>query len=128
MAQKAVVEWWGFSNRGFGVPEELLLSIPNGSFMGGGFMRTKRGMVPLAVVRANRMKAEGLRPGAPDLLLLCPNQTHHALLVEMKSEEGRVRPEQKQFMEDARKFGYDCVVAHSTDEAREAITRYLEKR
>jgi len=91
-------------------------------------MQTKRGMVPLAVVRANRMKAEGMRDGVSDLFLSVPNKQYHGLYLEMKSAEGRVSPAQKEFMEDARKFGYDCVVAHSADEAREAITNYLEKR
>lgn len=59
-------------------------------------------------------------PGQPDILgLLGPNG--RLLCVELKSPRGRLRPEQRAWLEAAGKAGALCVVARSLQELREAL-------
>src|SRR6478736_6995363 len=60
--QRSLCRWWQFACHGFGVPEILLFSIPNGSNGD-----AKRGSI---------LKAEGLRRGAPDLMLCVASQRY----------------------------------------------------
>jgi hypothetical protein len=46
--------------------------------------------------------------------------------VELKSEKGRVREEQKEWLDRLDKQGYRAVVAYGFDEAAQAIIDYLE--
>ena len=76
---------------------------------------------------AAEMKLEGVRSGVPDLFLPVPAGGHHGLFIEMKRQKGgRVSPEQKQWLEYLRGAGYLAVVCKGFEEAKEAITDYLE--
>ena len=110
-SQRAVIQWWAFSHRILGCPEFLLFAVPNGG---------KRG-----IREASLMKMEGCRAGAPDLLLLVPKAPYHGLVLEMKSADGRVRPEQKVFLASLSDQGYKVVIARSTEGAVQAITNYM---
>lgn len=124
-SQKAVIKWWQMACRGFGVPEILLFKITN---EGG------RGPVVGSI-----LKAEGLRTGAPDLMLAVPQWTddglpgsseyikYPALFIEMKRPGGVISPEQEVFHELLSKQGYKCVVCRSTLEAIQEITNYLKR-
>lgn len=127
--QRALIRWWRTACREFGVPEILLFSIPNGG--GGG---EKRGVW---------LKLEGLRKGAPDLMLAVHQNRYkpvggpeiknirlvdhsfHALFLELKTSAGRLSPEQEVYHEHLRTAGYSVVVARSLDECKRAITEYL---
>ena len=107
----AVILWWGFYSRINKIPTQLLMHIPNGGNVG-----ARNG--------AN-LKAMGVRAGTPDYFLAYPSGKYHGLWIEMKSETGRVSPEQKTAIEVLGKQGYLAVVCRSTDEARLTIEQYL---
>jgi hypothetical protein len=84
-----------------------------------------------ARVGAN-LKAEGLRPGFPDLVLTLPGRGYQAgyraLFIEMKRKgapESDVRPNQREWLERLNKEGYFAYVARGFEEARELILWYL---
>ena len=110
-AQRAVILWWHFANAGFHVPEHLLFSVPNG-----GYRRP---------FEAKLLKEEGARSGVSDVKLLQPNKNYHGLALEMKSETGRLRPEQKEFLPDLSARKYWTAMCRSSEEAIEVISRYL---
>ena len=127
--QQAVIKWWQANCRKFGVPEILLFAIPNGM---------RKGAIVGAI-----LKREGVRKGAPDLMLSVPRGGRRAwhltglgaettkpadfygLFIEMKTRDGVVSPEQEVFHELLAKQGYRVVVCRSTMEAINQITTYL---
>jgi hypothetical protein len=113
-SQCALIAWWASAHAGFGVPERLLFSIPNGGW---------RDPVGAAI-----LKREGQRNGVPDLMLCVPRGIYHALFLEMKIATGVVSAEQKAFIRAAWMHNYAAHVAHSLDEAIEAITTYLNTK
>lgn len=78
-------------------------------------------------IEAAIMKAEGVTAGVADLTLYVPNAEYHALLVEMKTEEGRQRPTQKEWQMLVEAQGYRYAVCRSFDEFRELIIDYMKK-
>lgn len=110
-SQQAIIRWFAFAHRVLCVPEIMLVSFPNGG---------KRG-----IIEAARLKREGARAGAPDLLLLVPRPPYHGMALELKTPIGRVSPEQKAFLGELIAQGYHVVIARSTEEAIQAITNYL---
>lgn len=68
---------------------------------------------------------EGLTAGVPDVFMAIPNKDYHGLFIEFKSEKGKPTPEQKAFLEFAKKQGYMTVLAYSFENALEATLTYL---
>lgn len=110
--QQAVIVWWAYAWRGLGVRDEArLFAVPNGGH------RSKK--------TAAIMKAEGVRRGVADLLLLVPRAGFHGLAIEMKKKKGgRVTPEQAAFLHSLAADGYACKVCFTFDEARATIEGY----
>jgi hypothetical protein len=73
------------------------------------------------VVTATRLKAEGVKRGVPDLIVLLPNGINVAL--EMKAREsGRILKEQQQWLDFfSSRPGWRSVVAHGAQEAIKAL-------
>ena len=93
----------------------LLFHVPNGG------SRKK--------AEAGRFKAEGVRAGVPDLMLPVARGDKHGLFIELKRlDGGRVRPEQKAWMDKLREQGYEAVVCRGWEGASEALVRYLGGR
>ncbi len=120
--QCSLIRWWSLQCRVFGVPEILLASCPNGGGRSG----------PIV---GSILKAEGLRAGFPDLMLLVPRFRgtvwkdevwEHGLFLELKRREGIVSPEQEVFHELLRKQGYKVVVCRTLVDAINQITNYLK--
>ena len=126
--QKALIRYWQFACRGFGVHELCLFAIPNGG---------KRSAIVGSI-----MKAEGTRKGCPDLFLAVPSkpmgeskdpyaalgfalQRRHGLFIELKTPTGRLSPEQIEYHDILSRRGYSVKVCRSTEEAIAAITNYL---
>ena len=109
--QSAVVEWWRFAHKKYGVPEVALLHIAN---EGTG-----------SVVRGCLQKRQGVRAGVADLFLSVPRGGRAGLWIEMKRKDGQVRPEQREFLEKMRDLGYDGVVCHGAEAAIEKIHAYM---
>lgn len=93
----------------------LLFAIPNGA-----------NKSPVARLR---FKAEGLRPGVPDMFFALPAGQYHGLFIEMKRRRGgAVSPEQKAYIEALRAQGYRAEVCKGCDEALAVMREYLAER
>lgn len=93
----------------------LLHAIPNGG---------KRSPATAAL-----LKAEGVKPGVPDICLPVSRSGFHGMYIELKRcKGGKVSAEQKIWLASLEKEGYKCAVCHGWDSAREEIERYLEGR
>lgn len=124
--QTAVVSWAALQS-GRWPALKLLFAIPNGAHFGHEMKTLRSGKrVPVAAIRARRMKAEGLRPGVPDLCLPVARGGHHGLFLEMKTRDGHVREEQVGWLEALREEGYMAVVCRSVEEAVRVLRGYLE--
>ena len=94
---------------------------------------------------AAKLKAEGVKPGVPDLCLPFPKPLvvdsypealgvdvrpgWHGLYIELKSKDtkGRVSPEQKKWLEYLESVGYKVGVAWNADEAIQILEDYIGK-
>lgn len=112
--QRSLVKWWDGACGGFGLPSPLLFSVPNG-----GNWNAKRGSI---------MKAEGQRPGVPDLFLAVSRWPNgYGLFLELKTPHGVVMPEQQVFHEILRSQGFRVEVIRSLFTGIDSITQYLTK-
>jgi len=82
---------------------------------------------------AAKLKAEGVKPGVPDLCLPYPTRGQcdswwHGLYIEMKSldTKGRLSQPQKDWIEYLQRVGYNVAVAWNFDEAIQIIQNYLD--
>ena len=89
----------------------MLAAVPNG------------GLRHKAV--AAKLRAEGVKPGYPDVLLDVPRKPWHGLRIEMKKEGGRVSAHQEEWIARLGACGYLATVCYGWDEARSVIERYL---
>jgi hypothetical protein len=71
------------------------------------------------------MKAEGVRPGVPDLCLPVARGVYHGLYIEMKTSIGSVRGQQKPWHEFLKQQGYYMAVAYGADIAKQILTTYI---
>lgn len=92
---------------------ELLFAIPNGG------LRDKR--------VAAKLKAEGVKPGVPDLCLPVARGRYHGLFIEMKAKGGTVTPEQVQWTSKLTLQGYFAMICVGQDDAWSVLTSYLEQ-
>jgi hypothetical protein len=110
--QAALIEWCErLSGR---YPDlALLFAIPNG------------GHRHPAV--AAKLRAEGVKPGVPDLFLATPDQIgcYAGLFVEMKRKGGRLSDAQRLWHHRLVEAGYALCVAYSWTRAAAAICSYL---
>lgn len=77
-----------------------------------------------------KLKAQGVRPGVPDLLFALPQRGRMAyagLWIELKRQKGgSVSPSQREWHERLTQAGYAVVVARGWEEAVQQIRDYLE--
>lgn len=81
--------------------------------------------------QANKLIAEGLKKGFPDLQLLIPAGSYHGLFIELKRAKkslSKISKEQKEWIERLNKQGYQAKVCYGADEAIETIKGYLCKQ
>ena len=109
--QKALIKWFDLqypSLRG------RLAACPNGGQRN--------------VIVAAKLKAEGVRPGYPDLNLLVPRHGFAGLFIEMKRQKGgSLTPEQADWLEFLGAQGFMAVVCKGFDAARETVANYLQE-
>lgn len=71
------------------------------------------------------LKAQGLRPGVPDLCIPVARGEYHALYIEMKAAHGRITKSQEHWIYALRKNGNAAFVCYGADNARDLIDHYL---
>ncbi len=76
-------------------------------------------------ITGGQMKALGVKPGFPDLVLPVATLTHHGLAIEMKSDTGRTSHEQDEWLDHLGKNGWSVAIARSAAEARRILCDYL---
>ena len=110
--QVALFSWaeWSLGAR----PDLINLSaIPNGGLRN--------------VITAKKLKAEGVKPGFPDIILPVPKNGYHGLFIELKRQHGgTVNKEQKEWLERLNGNGYLAVVCKGFEEAKSTIEEYLK--
>jgi hypothetical protein len=107
--QKNVVKWFDMQ---YPALRGRLAAVPNG------------GQRHIAV--AAKLKAEGVRKGFPDMMLLKPVGGHFGLFIELKRVKGgSVSPEQTDWLEWLAQQGFMTAVCKGADEARKTIRNYL---
>lgn len=92
--------------------ERLCFAVPNGAKRN----RASGGL----------LKAQGMKAGVADLILLIPKGPFSSLCIEMKAgDKGKQSDLQKSWQELAEKHGNKYVVCRSFDEFRRVINDYL---
>lgn len=74
---------------------------------------------------AARLKRLGLQPGFPDLFVPAARGGYHGLMIEMKTERGRLTADQKRWLAQLNAAGYRAVMCRGADEAICEIQNYL---
>lgn len=72
-----------------------------------------------------RLKAEGRKPGVPDLCLPVARGRYHGMWIEMKAPRGKLSTEQREWGEKLRAEDYHALVCKGWEAARDAILDYL---
>lgn len=110
-SQCAVISWWRLAHKGYELPEFALFAIPNGGARD--------------PITGARLKAEGVRPGIPDLMLAVKRGAHGGLVIEMKKVGNQQTTAQKEVIAYLNKAGYAWNVCWTTEAAITTIMSYL---
>ena len=78
--------------------------------------------------RGAMLKRMGVLAGVSDLIMARQSRGFGALFLELKAKKGRLSDAQKAFLNNMIFEGYCVKVAHSLDEAIEAIDWYTNKK
>ena len=108
--QAAVMQWVALEGRVRFPGLEMIFAIPNGG--------DRKPHVAAA------LKAEGVKPGVPDMLLPLPVGRYPGLFIEMKRPNGTVREEQDRWHRRLRGCGYAVVVAFDWIAAAKCMVDY----
>lgn len=106
--QSACVRWYRLQ---YPKMKHNLFSVPNGG---------KRDAATAA-----KLKDEGALAGVADLILLKSNRFYGALLIEMKTPEGRQSQSQKDWQQKITNDGYKYVVVRSFEDFQREVRQYL---
>lgn len=78
--------------------------------------------------RSNRygklLKELGMRAGVSDLFIAIPNHNYGGAWIELKSKDGILSKEQKEFLSDMREQNFFTCVCYTIDEAINTISWY----
>ena len=110
LEQCAVMQWAQLHEKRYPALE-LLYAIPNG------------GVRHKAV--AAKLKAEGVKPGIPDLCLNAARGGFHGLYIEMKYGKNKTSKDQDKIIAGLRAEGYRVEVCYSAGEAIDVLQEYL---
>jgi hypothetical protein len=72
------------------------------------------------------MRDEGLTAGIADICLPYPINGYHGLYAEVKSHEGRLRQDQREFLAEMAKRGYLTDLWRTFDQAQVVLMRYVQ--
>ena len=109
--QATLIEWTEV--QGIRYPElRKIFAIPNGGHRN--------------VITARKLKAEGVKPGVPDLFLPVPRNGVRGLFIEIKRRKGgRLSPEQHDWRDFLLSQGYGVEICKGWEEARDVLIDYL---
>lgn len=74
-----------------------------------------------------RLKKKGVRSGIPDVFCLVPSKDYHGLLMEFKSEKGKLSKNQEEYLKLFHALGYCVRVPRSANEAISILKNYLSR-
>lgn len=100
-----------------GIPElASMFAIPNGG--------------QRHIVVAVKLRAEGVKPGVPDIFLPVPKGKFAGLFIEMKRSDGGdgATKEQRAWLHTLRELGYAAGMCPGWERARDTILNYLNVR
>lgn len=109
-------EWlfqWAQAMKVLRWPElELMFHVPNGG------SRNR--------IEAARLKAQGVKPGVPDIFLPVARKGRHGLFIELKRKVGgQVSPEQNKMLGELNRQGFMAVVCKGWNAAADVIEDYM---
>jgi hypothetical protein len=110
-SQCMVISWWRLACTGYQLPEFALFAIPNGGARD--------------PITGSRLKAEGVRPGIPDLMLAVKRGDYGGLAIEMKKIGNQTNPTQKKVLAYLNHAGYAWDVCWTAEAAIATIKHYL---
>ena len=110
--QRALFEWARLQSGKY--PElALMYHIPNG-----GRRNAKE---------AAMLKAEGVKPGVPDICLPVSRSIYHGLYIELKRKRGgKTSDAQKEWINGLKAQGYAALVCRGWEDAKDSIIEYLK--
>ena len=111
-AEQVALFFWAGMARARHPELALLFTIPNG------------GRRHIQVAR--RLKAEGVKPGVPDICLPVPRGPWHGLYIELKTATGAASREQRQWLEALVTQGYRVALCRGWEAARDCLREYLD--
>jgi len=109
--QASIIGWWAHTHNLYALPEFALLAIPNGGARD--------------AITGSRLKAEGVRRGALDLLLAKPVGAYSGLWIELKVGYNKPTDQQFAFIAYLESVGYKASVHWDAVSAIKAIEDYL---
>jgi hypothetical protein len=122
--QAAVINWAQFLIGQY--PElGLLFAIPNGAKLPYFESRSRSGKKYRWSPEAEKLKAEGLKPGVPDLFLPVARKGYNGLFIELKYGRNKPSEQQVAYLDALSAQGYLAVVCWGAEDAIETITEYL---
>lgn len=117
--QVAVINWAQLMQGQY--PElELLYAIPNGAGLQHKVVNGRR-FSP----EAQKLKAEGMKKGVPDLCLPVARKGWHGLYIEMKYGNNKPSEAQRYYMDRLTDEGYLAVACWYAEEVIEVLVDYL---
>lgn len=103
--QAIVVNWLALRRIG-------CFAVPNGAIIGG---RNKFGLL-------TKLRKEGMRPGAPDLILTRLSPSGKPVAIEMKAPKGKLSVDQCGMRDEFTREGWVYLVANGADDAIKTLT------
>lgn len=116
--QAFIMQWAGWHANRYPALD-LLFAVPNGFPIPSKNPKTRARIV-------NYMKAEGLKPGVPDLWLPVARHDYHGLIIENKWKKNKPTEEQIMWLDRLSEEGYLSTVCWSAEEAIGLIIDYLK--
>ena len=100
--------------------EQLTFAVPNGANLGGD--KKQR------AIQGAKMKAEGLRPGTPDIIFALPVNLFTGLAIEMKKPKvGRVAEVQDRAATAFSRASWKHVVCYGYEQAMKVFMYYMDQ-